>query len=141
MATILLTGGNGLVGRHLCSRLQEKGYDVAILSRTKNVKSAVTIFTWDLRKMEIEKRAIETANYIIHLAGENIGDKRWTAKRKQQIIDSRVKTGELIFNQVKKHNKYLRAFISASAIGYYGSITSDKIFTETDWVDSICIAG
>jgi uncharacterized protein (TIGR01777 family) len=67
-----------------------------------------------------------------HLAGENIGDKRWTAKRKQQIIDSRVKTCDLLFEKCKEQNKDLRAFISASAVGYYGLCTSNHILMETD---------
>ena len=132
MATVLLTGGSGLVGRYLCKRLQEKGYDVVIVSRTIKNNPTIPTYTWDLEKMEIEDNAIDMADYIIHLAGENIGDKRWNSGKKQQIIDSRVKTVELIFNKVKEQNKSLRAFISASAIGYYGTLTSDKIFTETD---------
>lgn len=132
MATVLITGGTGLVGRHLCKRLQKKGYDVSILGRTRKQKATIPTFTWDLNEKKIEKEAIETADYIIHLAGANIGDKRWTAKRKQLILDSRVKTGQLIFSKIKEQNRNLQAFISASAIGYYGTITSDKIFTETD---------
>ncbi len=132
MTTVLITGGTGLVGRQLCKRLQEKGYDVAILSRTGKQEAAIPIYTWDPDKKEIEKKAIETADCIIHLAGTNIEDKRWTDKRKHLIIDSRIKTGQLIFSKIKEQNKYLQTFISASAIGYYGTITSDKIFTETD---------
>ena len=132
MATVLITGGTGLVGRHLCKRLKEKGYDVVILSRTKKQEVEIPTYTWDLDKKEIQKEAIDTADYIIHLASANIGDKRWTVKRKQVIIDSRVKTGQLIFSKIKERNKNLKAFISASAIGFYGTITSDKIFTETD---------
>ncbi|GMT46079.1 MAG: epimerase [bacterium] len=132
MTTVLITGGTGLVGRHLCKRLQEKGYGVAVLSRTSRREAAIPTYTWDLGKEEIEKKAIETADCIIHLAGANIGDKRWTVRRKQLIIDSRIKTGQLIFSKIKELNKHLQTFISASAIGYYGTITSDKIFTETD---------
>lgn len=134
MATILISGGSGLIGRHLCKKLKEKGYNVAILSRTKqpNNNSDIQIYTWNLDKKEIEKKALETADYIIHLAGANIWDKRWTTKRKQLIIDSRVKTGQLIFDKIKENKHKLKAFISASAVGYYGAITSDKIFSETD---------
>jgi len=132
MVTILISGGTGLVGRHLCKKLKEKGYSVAILSRTRKQDTDIPTYAWDLDKKEIEKEAIETAGYIIHLAGANIGDKRWTTKRKQLIIDSRVKTGQLIFDKIKENKNKLQAFISASAIGYYGTITSDKIFRETD---------
>lgn len=132
MSTVLLTGGNGLVGRQLCKQLQKKGFDVAILSRKKNSQSAIPTYVWNPEKMEIDQKAIDSADYIIHLAGENIGDKRWTVKRKQQIVDSRVKTCDLLFEKCKKQNKMLRAFIIASAVGYYGMFTSNHILKETD---------
>jgi len=132
MATVLITGGTGLIGRHLCQKLLEKGYDVTILSRIRKQGVAIPTYVWDLDKKEIQKEAIATADYIIHLAGANIGDKRWTANRKRLIIDSRVKSGQLIYNKIKKHKKNIKAFISASAIGFYGAITSDKISTEAD---------
>jgi len=132
MATVLLTGGTGMIGRTLCKRLQQKGYDVAILSRNVNKQSEIPTYHWNPEKGEIDLKAIEYADYIIHLAGENIGDKRWTAKRMQEIIDSRVKTAELIYTKIKEQNKRLKAFVSASAVGYYGTVTSNKVFTETD---------
>ena len=132
MATVLITGGTGLIGRHLCRQLQERGYGVAILSRTINSRSAIQKYYWNWGKMEIDNEAISKADYIIHLAGENIGEKRWTTERKQLILDSRIKTTEFLFRKIKEQNKNLRAFITASAVGYYGAITSDKIFTETD---------
>jgi len=132
METVLVIGGTGLVGRHLCKRLREIGYKITILSRTSKQENITSIYSWNLEKKEIEKEAIETADYIINLTGANISSKRWTSKRKQLIIDSRVKTGELILNKIKEHNKKLKAYIAASAIGYYGTITSQKIFTETD---------
>lgn len=132
MATILISGGTGLIGKQLCKKLKDKGYSVAILSRARRQDTDIPTYTWDLDKREIEKEAIETADYIIHLAGANIGDKRWTAKRRKLIVDSRVKSGQLIFEKLKENKNQLKAFISASAIGYYGTITTDKIFSETD---------
>lgn len=130
--TVLISGGTGLIGSHLCRKLKAKGYSVAILSRTTKQGTEIPTFVWDLEKGEIEKEAIETADYIIHLAGESLSEKRWTTKRKQEIIDSRVKTANLIFEKVKENKHKLKAFISASAIGYYGAVTSEKIFQETD---------
>jgi uncharacterized protein (TIGR01777 family) len=132
MLTVLVSGGTGLVGKHLCKRLKDKGYNVAMLSRASHQYAGIKTWKWNIDKREIEKEAIETADYIIHLAGTNIGGKRWTAKRRQLIIDSRVKTGQLIFDKVKEGKNKLQAFVSASAIGYYGTITSDKIFSEKD---------
>lgn len=132
MLTILISGGTGLVGNHLSVKLKEKGYRVAVLSRTSRKDIDIPAFAWDIEKKQIDKEAIETADCIIHLAGAAITEKRWTAKRKQLIIDSRVKSGQLIFDKVKENKNKLKVFISASAIGYYGAITSDKIFVETD---------
>ena len=92
----------------------------------------VQVYLWNLDENIIPKEAIETADYIIHLAGENIGDKRWTAKRKKLIVESRVKSSLLIYNKVKEYNKNIVVFIAASAIGYYGIKTTEKIFYEED---------
>jgi len=132
MATILITGGTGLVGRFLCKKLKDKGYSVAILGRTCQKNGETPTYSWDIDKNEIEKEALEKADYIIHLAGANISESKWTAKRKKLIIDSRVKSAQLIFEKLKENTNQVKAFISASAIGYYGTISTDKIFSETD---------
>lgn len=132
MEKVLITGGTGLIGSHLSKKLQENGYEVAILSRTKKIGSAIPTYMWDYNTSKIDKEAIDSVDFIIHLAGANISEKRWTTKRKQQILDSRVKSGELILNNIIEQKKEIKAFITASAIGYYGSITSDKIFVEED---------
>jgi uncharacterized protein (TIGR01777 family) len=132
MAKVLITGGTGLIGRHLGRKLGELGYEIAILSRTKSNENKIQTYFWDYSKNEIDKDAINTSDYIIHLAGENLGERRWTSKRKQLILDSRIKSAELIYNNLDKGNSRLRAFITASAIGYYGAITNDKIFSETE---------
>ncbi len=130
MPNILISGGTGLIGNHLSKRLQKKGYTVYILSRsgTTNHKT----FTWSPRQNKIDSKAVKIADYIIHLSGSNIGAKRWTRKRKKEIIDSRVNTANLIFRSCKKQGVFPRAFISASGTGYYGMQTIQKIFTEAD---------
>lgn len=132
MATVLISGGTGLIGKHLTNRLREKGYQVAILSRSSKNDQQTSHYTWDISKGEIDKEAIAKADYIIHLAGVSVGDKRWTNNRKRQIIESRIKSGKLLYDEVKRQNKDIKAFISASAIGYYGTLTSDKVFIESD---------
>jgi uncharacterized protein len=132
MSTVLITGGTGLIGKHLCSELRQRGFQVVLLSRSINLNVEVKTYAWDLEKSEIDREAIEIADYIIHLAGANIGDKRWTTKQKKLIIDSRVKTTQSIFYAIKENKNKIKAFISASAVGYYGTSTSDKIFEESD---------
>ncbi|MBP1639394.1 MAG: hypothetical protein H6Q17_977 [Bacteroidetes bacterium] len=133
MATVLITGGTGLIGRHLSHLLKEKGYTVGILSRSgKQKKDDFPVYYWDIDKQIIDPKAILSSDFIIHLAGENIGEKRWTEERKKEIISSRILPTQLLFDAVSKSTHKPQAFISASAIGYYGAVTSEHIFTEQD---------
>jgi uncharacterized protein (TIGR01777 family) len=132
METVLITGASGLVGSYLSKKLIEKGYHVAILGRKSEKDTTLQKFSWNIEKNEIDENAFENVDYIIHLAGANIGDRRWTVKRKKEILDSRIKSAQLIFQKISENKQHLKAFITASAIGYYGAITSDKIFVETD---------
>mgnify|MGYP003575339240 CR=1 FL=1 len=128
---VLLTGGSGFIGKHLTDMLLEAGYSVSILSRSERESSeAITYYKWDLNKKYIDENAVLNADYIIHLAGEGIVEKRWTAKRKKDILDSRIKPIDLIFSVLEKNNKKLNAFVSASAVGIYGAVTSHRICTE-----------
>ena len=131
MAKIIITGGTGLVGTKLTELLIKDKNNVVILSRNPQNENE---FKWDISKGFIDKNALENVDYIIHLAGAGIADKRWTEERKKIIIDSRVKTANLIYEKVKEQNIQLKGFISASGIGYYGAVTSDDIFTEADLV-------
>jgi uncharacterized protein (TIGR01777 family) len=130
MTSILITGGTGLIGKHLCNVLRSKGYNILILSRNKT--NNPNTYYWNISENYIDPKAIQTADYVIHLAGSGIADKRWTKKIKKELIDSRVKSANLLFSKIKTLNPNLKAFISASGIGYYGTITSEKIFKETD---------
>jgi len=133
MAKILITGGTGLVGKRLSQMLIGQNHDVLILSRNPKKKNE---YKWDLANNYIDKNALLETDYIIHLAGAGIADKRWSEKRKQVIIDSRVKTANLLFKKIKEYKINLKGFISASGIGYYGAITSKTIFKETDTAGS-----
>ena len=127
MHKILITGGSGLVGRRLTKLLKKNNYNVVVLSRNPKKENE---FKWDVSKSYIDKKALENIDFIIHLAGAGIAEKRWTRNRKKIIIDSRVQSADLLFKEVDKQN--LKGFISASGIGYYGAQTSSKIFTEND---------
>ena len=130
--TVLIAGGTGLLGKHLSRLLLDKGYKVRILSRRLLKNSPFEYFVWDVSNGYIDETAFTEVDHIINLAGANIGEKRWTKLRKQQIIDRRVKSTELLFTYYHKLNFPLKTYITASAVGYYGSLTSDKIYTETD---------
>jgi uncharacterized protein (TIGR01777 family) len=132
MKNVLITGGTGLIGRELTKQLLAQGYNVSHLSRTKSKNDAVRTFVWDLDKKQIEPAAFADLDIIIHLAGSGIADGRWTEKRKEEILRSRVDACNLLFEQVKAHQVNLKLFISASGVGYYGAITSVHVFEETD---------
>lgn len=133
MESVIITGGTGLIGRALTQLLLERGYKVTILSRRPENGSnkAVTYAHWNVDAQTIDKAAIQEADYIIHLAGANVADKRWTAARKQEIIDSRTKSSELLFTALQTIPNKVKKVISASATGYYGEY-KDHAFIETD---------
>jgi hypothetical protein len=140
---VLITGGTGLVGQLLRRKLAEKGYRVSILSKGRKKIQGIKSYYWNPATGEIDKEAVARADYIIHLAGANIGEKHWSAKRKKEIADSRVQSTRLLFQAFRQNQGRLKAFISASATGYYGSVTSEKIFTESDppagdFLGSVC---
>lgn len=129
---ILITGASGLVGFHLTELLLSKGHAVAHLGRKKSKGATVRQFTWDPSNGTIETGAVAWADTIIHLAGASVSKGRWTEERKAEIIDSRVKGAQLIAKAILQEQSKAKVFISASAVGWYGMITSEKIFTETD---------
>lgn len=159
MSTVLITGGSGLIGKALTKALLEKNYEVIILTRkirdtnfsfrdNENVDtdlvstiphptSCISYAEWNIEKQTVDENAISEADYIIHLAGANLGDKRWTKTRKQEIVRSRVESSKLIVNSLKKIPNKVRAVVSASAIGYYGpdlitKTSEGKGFQEND---------
>ncbi|WMN07837.1 TIGR01777 family oxidoreductase [Marivirga arenosa] len=130
MKNILITGGSGLVGTELSALLKSKGYEVAHLTRSIKKNYPYQQFEWNIGKQQIDEKAFEFADVIIHLAGAGVADKRWTEERKKVIIESRTKSVQLLFDKIQANPEYApKHLISASAIGYYGMNTGDK------WVD------
>lgn len=141
---VLITGGTGFVGRYLTERLLKRGYTVSILTRNaKPNTDKIFYYVWDVNAKTIDVKSVLNADYIIHLAGEGIAEKRWTKKRKVAIRDSRVESAKLIYDTLKKNNKKVDAFVSASGIGYYGAVNGNGICTEStlpanDFVGQVC---
>ena len=141
MQTVLITGGTGMVGQALTSYLLARGYQVIILSRSvkKSNQQYLSYSVWDIDKQFIDSSAINAADIIVHLAGESVANKRWTAKRKQEIIDSRVKSGALLVKGLNENKHKVKTVIAASAIGWYGPDTANSLqygFNETDPFDN-----
>lgn len=140
MATILITGGSGLVGRQLTAQLSASGHDVRLLSRSVDAHS----YMWDPRKGYLDEKALEGVDAIIHLAGENIGAHPWTKERRRSIRDSRVLGLEVIRMALERRGQHLPTLVSASAVGYYGNDASDHCFVETDppsndFLSQVCV--
>lgn len=141
MDKILITGGSGLIGSYLQTILKENNYEVNVLSRNPKNENE---FYWNISENHIDEKAFNGITHIIHLAGAGIADKRWTNKRKKELIDSRVQSANLLFKKVKEFQIPLKGFISASGIGYYGAISTNKVFEEedtpnNDFISTICI--
>lgn len=130
--SVLITGGSGLIGRYLTSALLAEGYKVSHLSRQTNGFGKVRVFRWDPANEYLNHEVFEGIDHLVHLSGANIGEKRWTARRKDEIVKSRVSSVRLLHKIISENKIKIKTFISASATGYYGSVTSDKIFSEED---------
>jgi len=110
-----------MIGSYLTQLLLEKGFDVNHLSRLENDAGGVKTYKWDLAEGSINPDAMKNTQYIIHLAGAGIADKRWSETRRKEILDSRVRTADLLFQFIEEGSHKPEAFISSSAIGFYGA--------------------
>jgi len=137
MEKVIITGGAVAIGLHLTKLLVANFYEVIIFTRNPKSHPAqpnVRYVQWDPYKQEIDAKSIQEADYIINLAGANLNAKRWTKTYQQEIIASRVESGKLLYQSLKQLPNQVKAVISASAIGWYG--TDDpyqkRPFTEGD---------
>ena len=137
-STVLITGGTGLLGKALTEALLEKGFRVIVLTRNPSNQKAghpnLSFAAWNLEKKTIDKDALTKADYIFHLAGASVAEKRWTKKRKQEIVSSRVDSAHLLIENLINVPNKVKAVIGASATGWYGEGPANNqiAFTETD---------
>lgn len=132
MPTVLITGGHGLIGGHLTRLLREHGFAVRHLSRQARPHAAVPVFRWDVAKGEVQPGALQGVDHIIHLSGTGIVGKRWTPERLRELAMGRVDAADLLYREAERGGHWPRTFISASGVNYYGTTTTDRIFTEED---------
>lgn len=139
-----------MIGKALTKALLDKGHQVIVMTRDKGNRKPATgslsFASWNIKDQTIDKEAVSKAEYIIHLAGAGVAEKRWTTKRKQEIVNSRVKSGELLVKALNEIPNNVKAVICASAIGWYGpdpSVPNPHPFTEEapandDFLGSTC---
>ena len=118
---IVVAGGTGFVGEPLVRKLVQRGDDVVVLSRSPAKVRAGRGVQWDGGKSSgAWTSEVDDANAIINLAGENIGEGRWTEGRKRKLTESRLDATNAIVAALKKAAPRTRTLINASAVGYYG---------------------
>jgi uncharacterized protein (TIGR01777 family) len=132
---IIISGATGFIGRPLALSLAERAYDVAVLTRSREKAKALfgdraIAVEWDGRTSRGWLELAESATAIINLAGENIGAGRWTEKRKQSIVASRLNAGKAVMDSLRRGAARPKSLIQASAIGFYGP-RSDEELDET----------
>lgn len=130
MRSVLIAGGTGLIGTQLSKLLSEQGFEVRHLSRDPRPDAPYPTYAWDVDKGTIDVKALENIDYIINLAGAGVADKPWTQVRKRLIIDSRVKSNQLLKRQILAMPEKPKAFISSAAVGYYGDNPSEQWVNE-----------
>lgn len=128
---ILITGATGLIGTELVALLLQNGVTVHYLTTSKKkIESKPNYhgFFWNPNQGIIDENALMGVDSIIHLAGATIS-KRWTPKYKQEIIESRILSSNVLYKALKEHPHSVKQIVSASAIGIYpDSLT--KVYTE-----------
>lgn len=137
---IAISGASGLVGSSLTALLTTGGHTVLPLVRKKEAEGIY----WNPETGEIDSEKLEGLDAVVHLAGDNIAEGRWTAEKKARIRDSRVKGTRLLCQTLAKLENPPKVLVSASAIGYYGDRGSDIMREDSepskDFLGEVCQA-
>jgi uncharacterized protein (TIGR01777 family) len=138
---ILISGGSGFIGRQLISRLILQGHKVTIVSRQSQNKVRkwlvanpdITWLQWGIDR-PLHVNEIGLHEVVINLAGEGVADRRWSASRKQQLRDSRIRFTNSLIRWIEEQEWRPSTWLNASAIGYYGisDQPSDESFASGD---------
>ena len=145
----LITGGSGFIGTALIKQLLLENHNVTVLTRNE-VKTAQHFanVTNDVREASQTKTNVKTIqsldainpdqsyDVVINLAGQGIADKRWSDQVKQQLIDSRIKTTQALYEFLQEVPVKPDVFISGSALGYYGLRDTDVEINESGDTDN-----
>ncbi len=141
-----IAGGTGFVGGHIAGLLRQAGHEVIIFTRSpRPPKDGITYAAWDPDRQTINADALGSIDVMINLAGAGVADKRWTSSYKNEIIHSRVDATHFLHAQIARYAPGCRAFVAASATGYYGPDRKDaqSPFTEEaprydDFLGQVC---
>jgi len=127
---IVIAGGSGFIGGPLVQRLIARGDEVAVLSRSPAKVHAGRGVAWDGRTQGPWSEEVASADAIVNLAGENIGEGRWTDERKRKLVASRIDATNAVVQALRNAPLRERVLVNASAVGYYG-VRGDEELDET----------
>ncbi|MDX6041140.1 TIGR01777 family oxidoreductase [Scandinavium lactucae] len=128
---ILITGGTGLIGRHLIPRLLELGHSIIVVTRSPEKARQLLDARVELWKGLSECSNLDGIDAVINLAGEPIADKRWTKEQKQRLCNSRWQITQKLVELFAASSQPPGVFISGSAAGYYGDL-GEVVVTEDE---------
>ncbi|WP_028586016.1 TIGR01777 family oxidoreductase [Desulfogranum mediterraneum] len=138
---ILITGASGVLGRALRPLLTTGGHEVWTLVRRKADPQVREIY-WNPEKEEIDQAAIPALDGVIHLAGDNIGQGRWTGEKKERMLNSRVLGTGLIARTMARISPRPKVLLSSSAVGFYGNCQDCCMREEDpsgqDFISDVC---
>ena len=126
---IVVSGASGLIGTELVNALQSEGHTVTRLVR-RSAGAGEVFWNPDTETIDTAALAAAAPEAVIHLAGAGIGDKRWSAAYKTQILESRTKGTRLLAKAIATLPNKPRVFLSGSAIGFYGP-RGDEVVDES----------
>lgn len=139
---IAVTGSSGFLGWPLVAALEAEGHRVRRVVRREPVGPDEV--AWDPGAGTIDDEGLAGVEAVIHLAGEGINAKRWTAAQKRRILDSRAQGTDLIAKAAARLDPRPAVLISASAIGYYGDRGDEEVTEDTppgdDFLADVCVA-
>lgn len=140
---ILISGGSGFIGEHLRKLLSDQKIDYSVLSR-KPQKLECPVFQWNPDKLEADPKSLDGVDTIVNLAGVGIADGRWSPERKWEILQSRSKSADTLYNILKSGKNTVKSVVSASAIGYYGDSGLELMEEDSspgkDFLGMTCLA-
>jgi len=123
MHTIGITGGTGFIGHHLSDLLLKEGYKVIVFTRDMHKvarRESIKYTYWNPDEKKFDLSYFDDIVAVINLAGAGLADKRWTQKRKDEIVQSRVQSTRFLIEKLREHAPNCKTLVSASAINYYG---------------------
>ena len=121
---VVVSGASGLIGTALCASLRRDGHTVTPLVRRAARPGESQ---WDPAAGHVDRSVLEGADAVVHLAGAGIGDARWTAAYKREILESRTRSTGVLACAIAGASRRPRVFVSASAIGWYGARGDERL--------------